>query len=127
MTVDDVTDLRLSYRTHLEEQLAGVVSYTPHTHQLKNQWSGMVWPASRLAERSPDTGAPEDILRKVGKASVTISSDTFVRDVRSPHALTDPPSWQEIHPRLKRHVRSRLDKVESGQGLDWATAEVSLL
>ena len=30
---------------------------------------------------------------------------------------------QEIHPRLKRHVNARLEKVEAGKGLDWATAE----
>ena len=30
---------------------------------------------------------------------------------------------QEIHPRLKRHVNARLEKVEAGRGLDWATAE----
>lgn len=31
---------------------------------------------------------------------------------------------QEIHPRLQRHVKHRLQAIESGKGLDWATAEV---
>ena len=30
---------------------------------------------------------------------------------------------KEIHPRLKRHINARLEKVEAGNGLDWATAE----
>ena len=31
---------------------------------------------------------------------------------------------QEIHPRLQRHVKNRLQTIEKGTGLDWATAEV---
>jgi probable 2-oxoglutarate dehydrogenase E1 component DHKTD1 len=31
---------------------------------------------------------------------------------------------QRIHERLKRHVKRRLETVEQGEGLDWATAEV---
>jgi 2-oxoglutarate dehydrogenase complex dehydrogenase (E1) component-like enzyme len=33
-------------------------------------------------------------------------------------------NWQKIHPRLHRHVKHRLQSIESGKGLDWATAEV---
>jgi 2-oxoglutarate dehydrogenase complex dehydrogenase (E1) component-like enzyme len=33
---------------------------------------------------------------------------------------------QEIHSRLQRHVKSRLQSIEKGAGLDWATAEVLL-
>lgn len=32
---------------------------------------------------------------------------------------------QEIHPRLHRHVKSRLATLEKGEGLDWAAAEAS--
>lgn len=34
---------------------------------------------------------------------------------------------QEIHPRLKRHINARLEKVEAGNGLDWATTEAMAL
>jgi probable 2-oxoglutarate dehydrogenase E1 component DHKTD1 len=30
---------------------------------------------------------------------------------------------QEIHPRLNRHVKNRLKSVETGEGVDWASAE----
>jgi len=106
LTADDITDLRISHKTFLEQQLAAVESYKPHVPLLKSQWTGMVWPASKEAQHDPETGVSEDVLAKVGKASVTLPSHGF-----------------EIHPRLKRHVKSRLDKVESGEGLDWATAE----
>lgn len=33
--------------------------------------------------------------------------------------------WQELHPHLKKtHVETRLAKLTSGEGIDWATAEV---
>ena len=31
---------------------------------------------------------------------------------------------QEIHPKLHRHVSNRLKSLETGSGIDWATAEV---
>jgi hypothetical protein len=30
---------------------------------------------------------------------------------------------QEIHSKLHRHVKNRLKSIETGKGLDWATAE----
>jgi 2-oxoadipate dehydrogenase E1 component len=30
---------------------------------------------------------------------------------------------QEIHSRLKRHVKHRLESLDNGAGIDWATAE----
>jgi hypothetical protein len=81
MTEDDLTDLRLSHKAYLEDQLSGVISYRPHIPLFENQWRSMVWPASEHADRFPETGVPEDILDKVGKASVTISANGFVREV----------------------------------------------
>jgi probable 2-oxoglutarate dehydrogenase E1 component DHKTD1 len=34
---------------------------------------------------------------------------------------------QEIHRRLQRHVKHRLESVQKGEGLDWATAEVTTI
>jgi hypothetical protein len=36
----------------------------------------------------------------------------------------DQISRQVIHPKLERHVRNRLKCIESGRGIDFATAEV---
>ena len=38
--------------------------------------------------------------------------------------LTNVRGEQEIHPRLQRHVKHRLQAIEKAVGLDWATAEV---
>lgn len=39
---------------------------------LAEQWSSMVWPASKSAVNDPETGATRDTLVQVGKASVSI-------------------------------------------------------
>ncbi|KAF9652772.1 2-oxoglutarate dehydrogenase, E1 component [Thelephora ganbajun] len=106
MTAGEIVEVRKAHRALLEEKLAAVSSFEPTVPTPNSQWRAMVWPTSGKAKKKPDTGVSEEILRDVGKASVTISSDGF-----------------EIHHRLKRHVNARLEKVEAGKGLDWATAE----
>jgi hypothetical protein len=87
ITADDITDLRVSHKTFLEQQLAAIESYKPHVPLLKSQWSGMVWPASKEAQHSPDTGVATDVLGKVGKASVTLPSRGFVRGFCPPRIM----------------------------------------
>lgn len=50
----------------------------PQESMLKEQWSGMVWPADPKAQHDPDTGVDSETLQKVGKASVTVP-EGFVR------------------------------------------------
>lgn len=73
---------------------------------LAEQWKGIVWPGSAAAEHDPATGVDVDLLKEVGKGSVQI------------------PQGFEIHSKLGRHVKSRLKSLETGTGLDFATAEV---
>lgn len=47
---------------------------------LEDQWSGMVWPASKEANNDPDTGVDKKVLQDIGKASVTVP-DGFVRQL----------------------------------------------
>ena len=77
MTAEEIAEARNAHKTLLEEKLAAVSSFEPTFPTPNAQWSQMVWPASGKTE-NPDTGVPEQILRKVGKASVTISPEGFV-------------------------------------------------
>ncbi|KZT04533.1 dehydrogenase E1 and transketolase domain-containing protein 1 [Laetiporus sulphureus 93-53] len=108
LSKEEATDVRTSYKTHLTSEFTATDSYTPTAAGasiLQEQWSGMVWPASSAAVRDPETGVGHDVLQHVGRASVTV------------------PEGFEIHPRLQRHVNSRLRAIEKGEGIDWATAE----
>ncbi|KAG9094262.1 hypothetical protein FS749_012793, partial [Ceratobasidium sp. UAMH 11750] len=55
--------------------------------------------------QSPKTGVKAQTLVDIGKTSVA-----------APVGFT-------IHPRLQRHIKHRLSSLESGQGIDWGTAE----
>ncbi|KAG7094651.1 hypothetical protein E1B28_005474 [Marasmius oreades] len=101
----EASDVRTSYKATLEKALSAVPSYQPATSMLQEQWSGMVWPGRNEVIWDPDTGVDKEALVNVGKASITV------------------PEGFEIHPKLQRHVKNRVQSIESGKGLDWATAE----
>lgn len=85
MTVEEIAEVRKAHRALLEEKLAAVPSFEPTFPTPNDQWSTMVWPVGEEARKNPETGVTERILRDVGKASVTISSEGFVRFLfRSP-------------------------------------------
>ncbi|KAJ3984882.1 Transketolase, pyrimidine binding domain-containing protein [Lentinula detonsa] len=106
LTPEDINSVRTQYRSQLDAALAQVPSYTPRKpSMLEAQWAGMVWPGSTGAIINPDTGVERDLLERVGRASVRV------------------PEGFEIHPKLQRHVKNRLASLDSGKGVDWASAE----
>lgn len=132
------TSVRTAYKSRLESELVKSASNPdeiPQANMLQDQWSSMVWPGSPEADKDPDTGVQKEVLENVGRASVRVGENfvsyLFIRLVvvhsglmSCSHACLDGLLVQEIHPRLKRHVKHRLQAIESGKGLDWATAEV---
>lgn len=118
-----IASIRAAYKSELEAALSRVASHVPSASMLEKQWKGIVWPASPSADRNPATGVEHERLKSVGAASVKIP-DGFVsfRMMQGLNYLS--PCSQEIHPKLQRHVKNRLASIDSGKGLDWATAEV---
>ncbi|OSX61116.1 hypothetical protein POSPLADRAFT_1074828 [Postia placenta MAD-698-R-SB12] len=108
MSHEEAATMRSSYKAKLASELSAADSYDPVSHavsMLQEQWKGLVWPADDNAVRDPETGVDREVLLRVGRASVSVSEGF------------------EIHPRLQRHVSSRLRALDKGEGLDWATAE----
>ncbi|SCV70449.1 BQ2448_1843 [Microbotryum intermedium] len=69
-------------------------------------WDKMKWPVAGEWAQSVETGVEVDALKRIGQQSVEIPSDIT------------------IHPRLGRmHISKRLQSLESGLGIDFATAE----
>ncbi|KAF8498860.1 dehydrogenase E1 and transketolase domain-containing protein 1 [Gautieria morchelliformis] len=105
----DTQNIRDAYRTHLDTQLAAVQSHQPTADMLGGKWSGLVWPgpptSPSVIVHNPATGLDLDTLRRIGHHSVEV------------------PEGFEIHSRLRRHVKHRLESLERGAGIDWATAE----
>ncbi|KAH9848789.1 dehydrogenase E1 and transketolase domain-containing protein 1 [Lenzites betulinus] len=107
LSKDMADSVRAQHKEFLASELAAAGSHKPGSTSavLQGQWKGLAWPANKDAVWDPETGVAGDTLKRVGRASVSV------------------PEGFEIHPRLQRHVKHRLQAVESGQGLDWATAE----
>ena len=70
LTAEEVSDVRNSYKSYLESELASVPSCVPTASMLKEHWRGIVWPNSQESIRRPETGVDKPILERVGKASV---------------------------------------------------------
>ncbi|CAE6425949.1 unnamed protein product [Rhizoctonia solani] len=97
---------RAAYKQHLEKELSKADGYQPQADMLGEQWSGIVWPGdSTKVNHSPKTGVDLKTLVQVGKTSVAA------------------PVGFATHPRLQRHIKHRITSLESGQGIDWGTAE----
>ncbi|KAI6652012.1 2-oxoglutarate dehydrogenase E1 component DHKTD1, mitochondrial-like [Oopsacas minuta] len=92
------------YESHLNSCLAESDAYDPPPSQFQAQWSAIQPATNNITQW--DTGLPTELLRKIG-----------IHSVKLPNTFT-------VHPRLmKSHVQSRLKEMETGEKLNWATAE----
>lgn len=69
---EDASNLRSSYKQHLDEQLAQSASFVPQLEQPEDKWKDMVLPILNEAIRNPDTGVNGDIAREIGMKSVEV-------------------------------------------------------
>ncbi|KAI9346426.1 thiamine diphosphate-binding protein [Zopfochytrium polystomum] len=100
---EEVSKLRDGYFAKLDEHLQASYNYKPVADTLEGKWSKMILP--RTAVTKLDTGVDVSTLTEVGRGSV----NSF---------------GIKVHSRLaKYHIATRLQKLESGTGLDWATCE----
>ncbi|RUS19431.1 thiamine diphosphate-binding protein [Endogone sp. FLAS-F59071] len=108
----EIDRFRDEYFSALEASIKQSESYIPTADHLSGPWTGMVQPRdyTRTDKSNPDTGVDAGTLLNVGRASVT-----------SPQPIT-------VHPRVdKYHVQARLQRVQEGRRIDWATAEALAL
>ncbi len=104
VTEAEVKDMQGQVLHHLESELAIADSYKPN----KADWLDGKWAGYRTAEegdRRGDTGVPEERLKEVGRRLATVPADFH------------------LHKTLDRLVKRRGEMIETGEGVDWATAE----
>jgi probable 2-oxoglutarate dehydrogenase E1 component DHKTD1 len=94
-----------SYSEQLNACLKEVDSHTPSNETLRDRWEGLEFASPNITIW--DTGLPEDVLKYVGAKSVSLPEDFF-----------------KVSGRLERtHITDRLTSLETGVGINWATAE----
>ena len=101
MTEEEVSEIKNSYYSNLNEHLANMTLYTPPSTNLQAHWSSMVEPSARIT--TWDTGIPIPLLQFVGIKSVEV------------------PEEMELH----SHIVKTHAQVRSLQVLHWKSTLVN--
>lgn len=105
---NEVSKLRDGFRAKLDKSLAEAANFVPK----KADWFGGVWSKLRrarlndLSEYSTDSKVSKDELKKLG---VRINSNI--------------PNGFNINNKVRKILDGRLESINSGSNIDWATAE----
>jgi len=101
----EVDQMKADWRAKLEIEFAEGDNYTPQ----KTDWFDGAWKNLKRAEkdgaRRGDSGVKEQVLKEIGTKLATIPND-----------------FKE-HKTIRRFLNNRKKAIDSGEGLDWATAE----
>jgi 2-oxoglutarate dehydrogenase E1 component len=106
VTADEVEKMKGGWRAHLDAEFEVASGYKPNKADwLDGRWSGLK--ASHEAEdpRRGNTGFDIAELREIGKK------------------ITAVPQGFHVHKTIQRFLDHRAKTIESGEGIDWATAE----
>jgi 2-oxoglutarate dehydrogenase E1 component len=106
VTDGEVEKMRADWRARLDAELEASQGYKPNSADwLDGRWADIK--AARDADdpRRGVTGAPLATLREIGEKITTF------------------PAGFHVHRTIQRFLESRRKVIESGQGIDWATAE----
>ncbi|MBI4048821.1 MAG: 2-oxoglutarate dehydrogenase E1 component, partial [Devosia nanyangense] len=105
LTAEEVDKLKAGWRQHLESEFEAGQDYRPN----KADWLDGQWKKFKAAEvdgpRRGDTGVSLDRLKAIGTKLSTV------------------PEGFNVHRTVKRFMDNRLAAIDSGEGIDWATAE----
>ena len=102
----DVQKMKDDWRAHLEIEMESGTSYKPNKADwLDGRWSGLKVAGEVEDARRGNTGVELDTLREIGKK------------------ITSAPAGFNVHKTVQRFLDNRMKAIETGEGIDWATAE----
>uniref|UniRef100_W8AY39 Putative 2-oxoglutarate dehydrogenase E1 component DHKTD1, mitochondrial n=1 Tax=Ceratitis capitata TaxID=7213 RepID=W8AY39_CERCA len=104
LTTVQAEAMRTDYWNYLDAELKLSESYKPEANYFKKQWTGLTSATDQLTVW--DTGLDYQLLNYIGHQSVQLPEDFNVH----PHLL-------------KTHIDGRRKKLDSGEKIDWSTAE----
>ncbi|MEP0234694.1 MAG: 2-oxoglutarate dehydrogenase E1 component [Parasphingorhabdus sp.] len=106
LSADEVEKMKSDWRAHLDGEFEAGNAFKPNKADwLDGKWSGMKRADDEEDPRRGSTGLSDDDLEKVGKA------------------LTTVPDGFNVHRTIARFLNNRKKMFDSGEGVDWATAE----
>ena len=105
VTHEQVKEIQSNVRTRLDRDFEASSSYKPNKADwLEGRWQGLTT-APSVEERKGQTDVALDLLKEVGRAISTVPEDF------------------NLNRKLRRFFDHRMQTIENGEGIDWATGE----
>ena len=102
----EVEKMRADWRAKLDVELEASLGYKPNSADwLDGRWADIKAARDPEDPRRGQTGAPLDLLKTIGEK------------------ITAIPSGFHAHRTIQRFLENRRRAIETGQGIDWSTAE----
>ncbi|RFC68399.1 MULTISPECIES: 2-oxoglutarate dehydrogenase E1 component [Mesorhizobium] len=106
LSQEEFEKMKADWRAHLESEWETGQAYKPN----KADWLDGAWSGLRSADQQDElrrgkTAVPVKTLKEIGKR------------------LTEVPKDFEVHKTIGRFLENRRQAIETGEGIDWATAE----
>jgi 2-oxoglutarate dehydrogenase E1 component len=106
VTADEVDKMKADWRAHLEVEMESGSGYKPNKADwLDGRWSGLKAAGEVEDPRRGNTGVAVEGLREIGKK------------------ITAVPQGFNVHKTIQRFLDNRAHAIETGEGIDWSTAE----
>jgi 2-oxoglutarate dehydrogenase E1 component len=106
ITQAEFDKMKADWRAHLEQEFEVGQHYKPNKADwLDGAWSGLRTADNQDEQRRGKTAVPVKTLKEIGKK------------------LTEVPKDFEAHKTILRFLENRRQAIESGEGIDWSTAE----
>jgi 2-oxoglutarate dehydrogenase E1 component len=106
ITEGEVEKMKADWRSRLAAEFEAGQSYKANKADwLDGRWSGLKPAADAEDPRRGNTGLPLETMREIGR-KITVAPDGF-----------------HLHKTVQRFLEHRAKAIETGQGIDWATAE----
>ncbi len=106
VTEGEVDKMKADWRSRLEAEFEAGQGYKPNKADwLDGRWSGLKPGVDIEDPRRGNTGIDIDTLKEIGKKITTVPADF------------------QVHRTINRFLDNRRKAIETGEGIDWATAE----
>ncbi len=106
VTAADVEKLHADFRGRLDSDFEAAPTYAPNKADwLEGSWTGLKTLEGEEELRNDDTWVSSEMLREVG------------------HAISRPPENFSANSKIIRLLDAKRKMIDSGEGIDWATAE----
>ncbi|WP_349369964.1 2-oxoglutarate dehydrogenase E1 component [Salinarimonas sp.] len=107
VTEAEIEEMKTSFRKRLDEEFDTATAFKPNKADwLDGRWAGLKAVKEDVDDpRRGRTGIDDEVFKQIGEA------------------LTTVPEGFAVHRTIKRFLDNRRRMIESGVGIDWATAE----